>query len=176
MLPLWRLAMFLKALLSAATFQDCSADPIAPAWDGYVSTAGGSDDALKAERRTSTGKRMVPYTPRKNTDSREEKYCTNEPRHPQPDSPAPKELSDISAGTQELERARRSDLQADQCHVRELRALVAEFVLRGRGGGREGYMAELLIEVRARGFRWPYFLRVFCTPHVPSVVVVMFYL
>lgn len=148
---LWHLTMLIQALLSTAACQDCSSDPIAPAWDGHTSTGGSSDIAFQAVHRRSTDERMAPHTPKKNTDMQGNREGTNEPHHHQPGSPAPEKLSDISAGTQELEKARRSDLQADQSHVRELRALVAEFVHKGRGGSREGYMAELLVEVGARG-------------------------
>lgn len=144
----------IQALLSVATCQDCSSDPIAPAWDGRMSAGGSSDVAFQAVRDRSSDERMAPHTP-KNTGTLGNIECTDEPRRPQPNSPAPKELSDISADAQELERARRSDLQADQSHVRELRALVAEFVLKGRGGSREGYMAELLVEVGVRRFWRP---------------------
>lgn len=61
----------------------------------------------------------------------------------------PKELADLSASAQELERDRLSDLQADSSHIQELRAIVAEFVSKGNGGSQEGFVADLLVQVTA---------------------------
>lgn len=79
--------------------------------------------------------------------------CFPEPSQPetlpQGQSLASNDLTDLSVGAKELERARQLDLQADRSHVQELRALVSDFKLKGCSGPQEGYMAELLVQVRA---------------------------
>lgn len=132
----------MQALLEAATRKDGGCPPVAPAWSGHGSAGVGHE------------RQVVRDTSKGGNSSWEGQECSLEPSLPeaqqqQRQSPAASSsLTDFSAGLQELDRARLLDLQADRSHVQELRALVTDYKLKGCSGSQEGYMAELLVQVR----------------------------
>lgn len=130
----------MQALLETATRKDGGCPPIAPAWGGHGSAGVGHE------------RKVVQDTPKDDNSSREGNECSPEQSRPeaqsQRQSPAQNNLTDFSAGAQELESARLLDLQADRSHVQELRTLVTDYMLKGCSGPQEGYMAELLVQVR----------------------------
>lgn len=138
----------MQALLETVTQKDGGFPPMAPAWGGHGSAGVGRE------------RKVVQDTPKNDNSSGEGNQSSPEQSQPevqpQRQSPAQNNLTDFSAGAQEVERARLLDLQADRSHVQELRALVKEYKLRGCSGSQEGYMAELLVQVRLLALILPF--------------------
>lgn len=131
----------MQALLETATRKDGRCPPTAPAW--------GRDGSARVGRE----RKLIQHTPKGDKSTGGGTECfpeASQPETPQRQPPAPKDLTDFSAGTEELERARLVDLRADRTHVQELRALVRDVMLKGCSGSQEGYMAELLVQVQEK--------------------------
>lgn len=135
--------------MKASTRKDGSRHSIAPAWGGHISTGevdgrfGGRDQHCE-----SNGKNKSQHMPKGGISSEVDTDSNAEPPQTQQQPSTPQELTDFLATAQELDSARLADLEADRSHVQELKALVAEFTLKGCGGPREVFMAELLVQVR----------------------------